>query len=252
MYTYGKPATWANRQKWLRRKNAGKDFLLAGIALVAAVAASFFIYRLHIGGDGSGATYVKIGVVLVLLGAAVVFCGKRFSSGADFLDKASKAHIGVESERQVRSVIKRQQRSLWIAAFGIVPGKRMGDIDLSLVTSAGVCAAVEIKTGFGEVSVGANGLQAGRKSIPKALPQAQKNSERLSRILGGADVVPAVCIPGMNNPPFWVDGEILVCAPKDLVKSLNRVSAGMVAFTDASSAKSFFDQAWRNSVKFDS
>lgn len=158
----------------------------------------------------------------VLLVPAAVFAAFKYRAAKTSWKRSMQAKVGVESERKTRSAIRKEKP--FLAAYGLRFNNRGGDLDLTLVTSGLRVAAVEIKTGFGEVRMYGNQIRAGRNLIKgDPLGQVDRQAEKLDRELGTLDVLRVVCIPGMTNRPFIEDGT-LVTGPKGMIKTINRLA----------------------------
>lgn len=223
MREYGKPAAWASRQKWGRRKAALQHYVSALIVVVLAAGVSW--YLLSSNWEWFGKEYRLAAVVAVVLGSAW-YAWLQHQDGARAWEKAGAAAIGVSSEKLTRKAARAAKPVA--AMYGMVLGKRQGDVDLILFGRRGTLLCVEIKTGFGPVSLYGNRVRAGKSLIHgDPLGQAARCSDRLSRLLEGAPVTPVLCVARMTNAAFTTDSGITVCSPKDLSRVLRE---GEVAY----------------------
>lgn len=241
MLELGKPAEWAAEQRVKRAVGGLKLYAQAAIisiiALAGIIASAIYIEN----------KTVLLIVVLVLILAIVFLVPKPIIEGAALMKRSGQAKIGVESEKNTRKYIKKGKPH--VVAYGLKPTKKGGDIDVCLITQPGVVLAVEVKTGFGKVSLNGDSVRAGRRIIPGSpLNQAERNAEKLARAMGLSDhdVIPVVCIPGMNNSGFWVNRRTLVCSPKQLFSMGN--AGGEVVYPDRKAAEEAMKAVWRNST----
>lgn len=236
MLEYGKPAEWANGQKWKRRGKSVKSWAAAIGLIVLGLAAIVGMFKLGV----NATAFVIVSVVLSAIIGAVVY--KMSVQAKSSWKRASQARIGVESERKVRRVVRR--RKPFLAMYGVTFGNRGGDCDLVVVTPELTVASVEIKTGFGKVSMYGNHIRAGRKTIPRdPVGQCMRNTKKLEHALGGVMATAIICIPGMTNAPFKHQG-VLVCSTKDMFQYLRRNP--MPAFQTGDDAKQAFDSLWKH------
>lgn len=238
MLELGKPAEWAAEQRMKRAVNGLKNYTKAGVASIVMVAgiagAAIFI---------EDKTIMLIAVVALLVFGALTI-PKPIIAGAELMKRSGQAKIGVKSEKITQRYIKKGRPH--VVAYGLKPTARGGDIDVSLITRAGVILAVEVKTGFGKVSLAGDSVRAGRRVIPGSpLNQAERNAGKLARAMGlsEADVIPVVCIPGMENAGFWVNRRTLVCSPKQLFSMGD--DGGEVVYPNARGAEEAMRAVWR-------
>lgn len=237
---YGRPAEWAAQQKWKRRGNALKNYALAALALIVVAALAYLALTWELGS-------VKVRVAIALIGAAVggAYIFQRVTTARTALKWATRARIGVDSERLVRRAIRRQPHVA--AVYGAVLGPRQGDCDLILVDPSLVVAAVEIKTGNGNVSVTDHTVRAGRKTLPRdPIGQTLKAARRLSESLG-KPVLPVLCIPGMSNRPFVTEQGILVCSAKSALRAMGQ--CGTPAFASRDEVAPALNSLWQRHLQ---
>lgn len=234
MREYGKPASWAAKQKWSRRGKATRDWALI-VLLVLAAAGLIYVLATQ---DMFGTNVVLVTCVVVALAAGACIYKLYVDAKKDW-KKAGQARIGVTSEKKVRRVVRRNQPP--IAVYGMTFGPRGGDCDLIVVTRNLGLAAIEIKTGFGKVVEYGNQIRAGRRIIPgDPLGQASRNSDKLQKALNYTTSYPIVCIPGMTTKPFRKNG-VIVCASKDLFSVIDQLPP---SFDDLGSAEHHFARMW--------
>jgi hypothetical protein len=125
--------------------------------------------------------------------------------------KAERAFVGAKSERLVGAAIVKAEPDVVIHGAMLGVG---GDCDH--VVLGPVVVAVETKTGYGNVRVGADGaLYAGSRRIPgDPLAQVRRQAGALARRVS-LQAESVVCIPKMTNRPF-THGGVTVCSAADL------------------------------------
>lgn len=238
---YGKPAEWAAQQKWKRRGKAAKSYGTAAavVLIVLAVAAMALLL------DEVNTTVRVVAVLLVaLLGGA--FAYTQFNTGKEAWTRSEHARIGVDSERQVRRVVRKHPHVA--AVYGAKMGARQGDVDLILVDNKLSLAAIEIKTGSGQVSVNDRTVRAGRKTMPRdPLGQCMKAANRLEQA-AGVPTTPVLCIPGMTNKPFTTNEGVLVCSAKHLIPAIEHY--GDRAFSVRQEAEDACSGIWNRHLQF--
>lgn len=238
---FGKPAEWAAQQKWKRRGKAVKNYGIAAVVIIAVVASAGL--ALYLDEVSVGVRIAAIGVVAAIGG---FFAYAKFSTGQEAWKRSEHARIGVDSERQVRKVVRRQGPVA--AIYGAKMGPRQGDCDLILVGTSLAMAAVEIKTGVGKVSVDGNTVRAGRKTMPRdPLGQCLKTADRVEKA-AGVPAMPVLCVPGMTNKPFFTDRGALVCSAKHLIPALNQY--GPQSFGSRAEAEDACTQLWRRHLQY--
>ncbi|GAA4613502.1 hypothetical protein GCM10023195_58440 [Actinoallomurus liliacearum] len=213
MYEVGDAGGYVSRQKWKRR---GEGTLYGAAAVVLALVTV---------GSLIGAVYTGVAplraLAVVVAVAAAGGCWYTWASSRRVLRQAGKAAIGARSEREVRTVIRRTGSIA--AGYSIKLADRGGDCDAVVFTATGGAAAVEVKTGHGEVFVEGDTMRVGRRVLPKnPTGQAAFQARRLSRALGRKPVLAVVCVPGMMNRPFATPKGVWVCSADDLKTVLDR------------------------------
>lgn len=141
------------------------------------------------------------------------------SKGQPAKQVAQRQQRGTNAEDEVVAALKRARVSLVMNGVDVQAG---GDADHVVAhlrgRGQGVLAVVETKAGGGEVlQNGRYGLLSGRnrRVIPgKPIEQVLRQKRGLER-LTGRNVVAIVCVPGMKNKPFTVEG-VVVGGVKDL------------------------------------
>ena len=238
---YGKPAEWAAQQKWKRRGKAAKNYVTATIVIIAVLAVAGLALFMD---EFSPA--VRITAVLIVALAGGIYAYTQLTAGKKAWKRSTHARIGVDSERQVQKVVRRQNPVA--AVYGAKLGPRQGDCDLILVGKDLSLAAVEIKTGQGRVTVDGNTVRAGRNSMQRdPIGQAMKGAQRLEKALA-TEALPVLCVPGMTNKPFFTDSGVLVCSAKLLVPALENY--GNPAFTSREEAESACTDLWRRHLSY--
>ncbi|MEV0405845.1 NERD domain-containing protein [Actinoallomurus sp. NPDC050550] len=213
MYEVGRAGGFVSRQMW-RRRGEGTLYGAAAVAL-ALVAVGALV----------GVAYTGVAplraLAAVVAAAAAGGCWYTWTRSRRVLRQAGKAAIGARSERDVRAVIRRTGSIA--AAYGIMLGARGGDCDAVVFTAGRGAAAVEVKTGHGEVAVDGDTMRVGRRVLPKnPTGQAAFQARRLSDALGRKPVLAVVCVPGMTNRPFATAKGVWVCSADDLKTVLDR------------------------------
>lgn len=232
----GKPAEWAAKQKWKRR---GASLQSIGYAILAVLAVALVVTVLIL--TDAMPPWVATLIAVAAAGAGAAFIYAKYNKAKASWKRAGQADIGVKSERQVRRTVRRKKPP--ITVYGAKLGPKQGDVDMILIDQNLHLAAVEIKTGFGKVSVDGNQIRAGRKVMPRdPLGQCQKAARRLNKAMNTTSL-PVVCVPGMNNAPFIHDG-VVICNAKDLVKAVAHY--GSPAFDSMETALSESYQLWQN------
>ena len=232
MYEYGAPAEWANDQKWVRRKKAVRE---AALGIAAALLALTAIYLLLTYGTLPGAEAAFWAAAIAV--PAGIFGTLKYLEAKKAWKRSGQAKVGVTSEKQTRAALRKE--GPLIAAYGLQLAKRGGDLDLILVTHGLRVAAVEIKTGFGDVTMYGNQIRAGRNLIKcDPLGQIEREATKLERALNTTGVLRVVCIPGMKNRPFMENGT-LITGPRGIVKAINKCAPAV--FDDDRDAVSAID-----------
>lgn len=239
---YGKPAEWAATQKWKRRGTTIQNFAyIAALALaLAAVVAGVFYFGVQ--GEWYGIT-----IIGVFASVSAVTGYKLYGTATESWKRAGQAKIGVQSERDVRRFVRKNKPL--ISMYGVKLGKRQGDVDLIVIDRQRKLLAVEIKTGFGKVSMYGNQVRAGKKLMPRdPHGQALKSAERLQKALN-VPVLPVLCVVEMTNKPFVHQG-VLICSAKDMFSAARH--HGEPAFRTASDAQAAADYLWELNEKANS
>ena len=232
MYEYGAPAEWANDQKWVRRKKAVRE---AALGIAAALLALTAIYLLLTYGTLPGAEAAFWAAAIAV--PAGIFGTLKYLEAKKAWKRSGQAKVGVTSEKQTRAALRKE--GPLIAAYGLQLAKWGGDLDLILVTHGLRVAAVEIKTGFGDVTMYGNQIRAGRNLIKgDPLGQIEREATKLERALNTTGVLRVVCIPGMKNRPFMENGT-LITGPRGIVKAINKCAPAV--FDDDRDAVSAID-----------
>ncbi|GAA1832441.1 hypothetical protein GCM10009735_80080 [Actinomadura chokoriensis] len=186
-------------------------------------------------------------LAVVLAAAALVGCVFAWRRSARTLRSAGRAAVGARSEREVRAAIRRTASIA--AGYGIVLGGRNGDCDAVVFTRGQGAAAIEVKTGHGEVTVDGAAMRVGRRVLHGSPTRQAANQARwLARRLGRSDVLAVVCVPGMTNRPFTSSG-VLVCGAPDLGRVL---AAAPRVFGSADEARRAMERLWRDSAAAES
>ena len=105
--------------------------------------------------------------------------------------------------------------------FGLQLGRARGsseDVDCLVCLASGGFFVLEIKTGFGRVSVLQDGaVRAGQRVLPgDPVAQARRARADADRLLRSASCEAMVVISDGCGAPVWSNG-VLVCAPHDAV-----------------------------------
>ncbi|WP_433467309.1 nuclease-related domain-containing protein [Spirillospora sp. CA-128828] len=213
MYEVGRAGAFVSRQMW-RHRTVGSLYAAAAVALAVAAAGCFL-----------GLLVFDASVPRVLAAiagvAALVGCGYAWIRATRVLRQARRSAIGARSEREVRAAV-RHTGSI-AAAYGLVLGNRGGDCDTVVFTRGGGAAAIEVKTGHGQVSADNGTMRVGARVLHgDPVRQAANQARRLSRKMGGRTVLAVVCVPGMRNRPFTAANGVWVCSAKDLKGVLDR------------------------------
>lgn len=240
MYEIGAPAEWANEQKWKRRKTSATEAIRGTVVSLLAVGAAVLLL-LNRPADNPQVGNVMLVVAFAIVISAAVFTYRAFTKAKSTWKRASQAKIGVQSERDVQKALRSKPRQApKVAVYGLQLNKRSGDLDLTLVNRHLALAAVEIKTGFGKVSVQGNQIRAGRRVIPgDPMGQVRRQSVRLSEKLGGVEIVDVVCIPGMTNRAFVShEHNTLICNATDLAAAVDEVAHARAFNSEQEAARS--------------
>jgi hypothetical protein len=232
MYEVGRAGGFVSQQKW-RRQAAGTLYAVAAVVLAVAAGGSF-----------AGVAYTGLPPVRALAAVAGVTaaagCCYVWTRSRRVLRQATQAAIGARSEREVRTAIRRTGSIA--AAYGIVLGDRTGDCDVIVFTGGCGAAAIEVKTGHGEVIVEDDTMRVGRRVLRKSpAGQAAGQARRLSRALGRKPVLAVVCVPGMTNRPFTTAAGVWVCAANHLELVLDRAPR---VFGSAREAQETMKRLW--------
>ena len=237
MYEVGHAGGFVTRQMWRRRGTAA---LYAASAVLLAVAAAVSFA----GAVLSGTRALQV-VAAVAGAAAAAGCALVWTRSSRFLRQARRAAVGARSEREVRTAVRRTGSVA--AAYGLVLGGRGGDCDVVVFTRGCGAAAVEVKTGHGEVVAGEGRLRVGRRVLHgDPVRQAANQARQLSRKLNGGTVQAVVCVPGMSNRPFSTrpsknGAEVWVCSARDLKAVLDRATR---VFDSAAEAEAAMRRLW--------
>lgn len=238
---FGTPAEWAAQQKWKRRGTAMKSYGKAGIGVAVCVAVLVVLSL-----PTNLNTTVRLAIAAVALVVASIYAYKAISAGRHAWTRSVHAQVGVRSEKQVRSVIRRVKHVA--AVYGAKLGPRQGDVDLILVDPSLAVGAVEIKTGGGKVQVSGNQVRAGRKTIGRdPIGQTLKAARRLDQSLN-IESLPVLCIPGMTNRPFVTEQGVVVCSAKQLVSTLTHY--GHPQFSHPQEAEDACTSLWRKHQQY--
>ncbi|MCO6009152.1 NERD domain-containing protein [Actinoallomurus purpureus] len=214
MYEVGRAGGYVSQQMWRRR--ATGILYGAAAAVLAVVALGSLVGVVYTGVAPLRALAAVVGV------AAAGGSWYAWARSRRTLRQAGQAAIGARSEREVRAVIRRTGSIA--VAYGIKLGDRGGDCDAVVFTEGCGAAAVEVKTGHGEVTVDGDTMRVGRRVLPKnPTGQAVHQARRLSRALGRKPVLAIVCVPGMTNRAFATATGVWVCSADDLKTVLDRV-----------------------------
>lgn len=206
MYEVGRAGGHVSGQAWRHRRRGA---LLASAAVV-------------LGAAGTGGLVLALVVGAPIVRALAAALAAVAGAGCVLLMRRSKrtfrlarrAAIGARSEREVRDAVRRTASIA--AGYGIVLGGRGGDCDVVVFTRGRGAAAIEVKTGHGEVTVTGDAMRAGRRTLHgNPVRQAANQARWLSRRLRRQGVLAVVCVPGMTNRPFAVDG-VQVCGVRGL------------------------------------
>ncbi|TDC44456.1 NERD domain-containing protein [Actinomadura sp. KC345] len=232
MYEVGRAGGYVTRQMWQRRGRA--TLYAAAAALLAATAAGSFAGAVLSGTRPLQAVAAVAGL------AAVMGCGFVWTRSSRFLRQARQAAVGARSERDVRTAVRRTGSVA--AAYGLLLGGRGGDCDAVVFTRGCGAAAVEVKTGHGEVVAGEGKLRVGRRVLHgDPVRQAANQARLLSRRLNGGTVQAVVCVPGMSNRPFSTGAGVWVCSARDLKAVLDRAPR---VFDSAAEAEATMRRLW--------
>ncbi|NDU77721.1 hypothetical protein GWI34_34690 [Actinomadura sp. DSM 109109] len=213
MYEVGRAGDFVSRQMWRQRTRGW--LYAAGAVLLALTAAGALLGAVLL-----DAIVLRVLAVLAVV-AAAAGCGYAWLRAREALGRARRSAVGARSEREVRAAVRRTQSVA--AAYGLVLGSRGGDCDTVVFTRGGGAAAIEVKTGHGEVSADGGTMRVGRRVMHgDPVRQAANQARRLSRKLGGRTVLAVVCVPGMRNRPFTAASGVWVCSAKDLRTVLDR------------------------------
>lgn len=231
MYEVGRAGAFVSGRTW-RRRGAAALYGVAALApaLIAAGCAAGLAYA----GRPPMRALAAIGGV-----AALAACGYACARCRRSLREAGRSAVGARSEREARAAIRRTRPVA--VAYGLVLGERAGDCDAVVFTRHGGAAAIEVKTGHGEVAARNGVLRVGRRVLPKnPIRQAEGQARRLSRALGRKPVLAIVFIPGMTNRCFAEAG-VWVCGPGELSAVLDRAPR---VFASASEAEKTMRRLW--------
>lgn len=238
---YGVPAEWAAQQKWKRRGTAAKSYGKAGLVVVICLAALVALSLL-----GGLSAPLRLGAAAAAIVVASIYAYKAYAAGRHAWTRSVHAQVGVRSEKQVQSVIRRTKHVA--AVYGAKLGPRQGDCDLVLVDEGLSVGAVEIKTGAGKVKVYGNQVRAGRKTIGgDPIGQTLKTARRVDDALN-IESLPVLCIPGMTNRPFITEQGVVVCSAKQLIPVLGR--NGQPQFRMRQEAEDACTKLWRKHQQF--
>lgn len=237
MYEVGKAGAFVTGQAW-RWRGRGTLFA-AGAAALAAMAVA------GIAGIAFADSPALRALGALLSVAGALGCAVMWRQSARSLRRAGRSAIGARSEREIRTVIRRTGSVA--AAYGLVLGGRGGDCDAVVFTRNYGAAAIEVKTGHGEVTFRGNTMSVGRRTLPKnPARQAANQALWLSRKLRHKNVLAIVCVPGMTNRPFTVAGGVMVCGAKDLGAVLARAPR---VFGSADEARETMERLWHASAE---
>jgi hypothetical protein len=233
MYEVGRAGAFVTGQTWRWR---GRGTLLgAGSAASGAVAVAGIACIAFTGSPVLRA----LGAVLTVGG--MPGCALMWRRSAQAMRRAGRSAIGARSEREIQTAIRRTGSVA--AAYGLVLDGRGGDCDAVVFTGGCGAAAIEVKTGHGEVTLRGETMWVGRRALPKnPTRQAAHQAQRLSRKLRNRNVQAVVYVPGMTNRPFTAPGGVIVCGAKDLGAVLARAPR---VFGSAAEAKETMKRLWR-------
>lgn len=147
-------------------------------------------------------------VLAAIPGVVAVLCAL---ASRGFWHSANKALVGARSERTVgRALVAAGPH---VVLHGLMLGAG-GDLDHAVVGP--VLAAVETKTGYGNVRVDSSGaLWAGRrKLLGDPLAQCQRQAKALGKV-AHMRAAAIVCVVNMENAAFTRNG-VTVCSAKHL------------------------------------
>jgi hypothetical protein len=201
MYETGRAGAYVSGQMWRHR---GRGVLCAvAAAVLGAAAVGGLVLVLVVDAP-------VLRVICALAGtAAAVGCWAAWVRSARALRRAARFAVGARSEREARVAV----RSAGAAAvgYGLVLGGGRGDCDIVVFTRTGGAAAIEVKTGHGEVHVSGGTMRVGRRTLEKSpTSQAAHQARLLARALGRKRTLGIVYVPGMTNAPFAISG-VWVC-----------------------------------------
>jgi hypothetical protein len=233
MYEVGRAGAFVSGQKW-RRRATGTLYAAAAVVLAVTAACAFV-----------GMVYTSVpplrALAAVAGAAAAAGCWYMWIRSMRVLRQAGRAAIGARSEREVRAAIRRTGSIA--AAYELVLGDRGGDCDVVVFTRGYGAAAIEVKTGHGEVTVDDDTMRVGRRVLEKSpTRQAANQARQLSRRLGRKAVLAVVCVPGMTNRPFTTAAGVWVCAAGDLTAVLDHAPR---VFGSAAEAHETMKRLWR-------
>jgi hypothetical protein len=197
----GSPGSHVRTLVWSAVGKLGAALLLAvcaGAVVLANVAAVF-----------EGDRW-SVGVVAAAVVVVAVACGGMSRWRVDVL----KASAGLRAERQVGAVLESCGATAVLHSVQLGAG---GDVDH--IVLGPVVVAVETKAGSGKVSYRDDRVTVGRKVLRgNPVRQARRQAVAL-RGRVGVRVDAVVCVVGMSNSPFVVEG-VHVCSVDDLVSLL--------------------------------
>lgn len=212
MYETGRAGAYVSGQMWRYR---GRGVLYA--AATAVLAAMVL-------GGGAAVLAVDTPVLRVVCAlvaaAAVAGCRETWVRSARSLRRAGRSAIGARSEREARAAVRRAGAAA--VGYGLVLDGGRGDCDIVVFTRKGGAAAIEVKTGHGEVQVSDGTMRVGRRVLEKSpTGQAAHQARLLSRSLDHKKTLGIVYVPGMTNPPFESSG-VWICGGNDLADVLTK------------------------------
>lgn len=202
MRVYGRTAVYARK---LRRKAAANMLAATYTAIPAAI-------------WWSEQPTSPVRSLIVAVAVGIVAAGVYDASRA-----FDRARAGIRSEDLALEATGRS-RAKTVVCSARIPGVP-GDVDQVILEP--VVAAVEVKTGRGQITVHRGQLRArGRAIHGGSLGRARKSAERLTQI-SGQPTAAIICIVGMRAEPFTAEG-VTICSPDDLPQVIDRLPDGEV------------------------
>lgn len=212
MYETGRAGAYVSGQMWRYRARHALYALATATLAAAALGGCTLVLT---------ADTPALRVICALAGTtAAVATRVTWVRSAHARRRATRSAIGARSEREARAAVRRT--GAVAAGYGLTLGNGRADCDIVVFTREGGAAAIEVKTGHGEVRVSGDTMRVGHRTLAKSpTSQAAHQSRLLARALNHKKTLAVVYVPGMTNPPFTTSG-VWVCGGPHLRDILSK------------------------------